>query len=247
MKKVLTIFLSLITISLFFTHFAFAQTPTPDLPIPGVTCGNLNGSCCYYDPVAFTPLKTGIGPIDDILTLINDSLSGIAGNIIAPINKVSQEMVQPCIAGIVPSTPGDPADPNCICVEPTIAPLDKLKELCDNIQNASEKSQCINCLSGSGGFASVGVWTGMGCIYSDLKTFISSTLLGWGVGLAGVVALLCIVYSAFQMQLSQGNPEKIKKAQELLTSCIMGLVLIIFSVFILRLIGVNILRIPGFS
>ena len=41
--------------------------------------------------------------------------------------------------------------------------------------------------------------------------------------------------------------EKIKKAQDLLTSCIMGLMLIIFAVFILRLVGVNILRIPGFS
>jgi len=48
------------------------------------------------------------------------------------------------------------------------------------------------------------------------------------------------------MQSSQGNPEKLKKAQEMITSCIMGLMLIIFSVFILKLIGVNILKIPGF-
>ena len=49
------------------------------------------------------------------------------------------------------------------------------------------------------------------------------------------------------MQTSQGNPEKLKKAQEMLTSCIMGLMLIIFSVLILRLIGVDILKIPGFN
>jgi len=68
-----------------------------------------------------------------------------------------------------------------------------------------------------------------------------------GIGLAGLIALLCIIYAAFMIQISSGNPERIKKAQELLTSCIMGLMLIIFSVFILRLIGVDILKIPGFT
>ena len=81
----------------------------------------------------------------------------------------------------------------------------------------------------------------------ESKRFIEETIFGLGIGLAGMVSLLCIIYAAFTMQSSQGNPEKIKKAQELLTSCIMGLILIIFSVFILRLIGVSILRIPGFS
>jgi hypothetical protein len=68
-----------------------------------------------------------------------------------------------------------------------------------------------------------------------------------GIGLAGGVAMLCIMYSAFRMQTSQGNPEAIKKAQETLTSCITGLVLIIFSVLILRIIAQDILRIPGFN
>jgi hypothetical protein len=103
----------------------------------------------------------------------------------------------------------------------------------------------MNCIRGASG--TVGIWTSIGCISSDLKGFISQTLLSWGIGLAGIIALLCIIYSAFQMQTSQGNPEKIKKAQELLTSCIMGLMLIIFSIFILKLIGVNILKIPGFQ
>jgi len=49
------------------------------------------------------------------------------------------------------------------------------------------------------------------------------------------------------MQSSQGNPEKLKKSQDMITSCIMGLMLIIFSIFILKLIGVDILKIPGFS
>jgi len=87
----------------------------------------------------------------------------------------------------------------------------------------------------------------MGCVYTDTKDFIEKTVFGLGIGLAGGFALLCIIYAAFMMQSSQGNPEKLKKAQELITSCIMGLMLIIFSVFILRLIGVSILKIPGFG
>jgi hypothetical protein len=80
-----------------------------------------------------------------------------------------------------------------------------------------------------------------------LAGFISVTLLGWGVGLAGLIALACIIYSTFVLQTSGGNPERIKKAREYLTSCIVGLLLIIFSVFILNVIGVNILQIPGFQ
>jgi putative Mn2+ efflux pump MntP len=65
------------------------------------------------------------------------------------------------------------------------------------------------------------------------------------MGLAGIIAIGCITFAAIQFQLSQGDTEKIKKARELMTSCIMGLILIIFSVFILRVIGVDILQLPG--
>ena len=79
---------------------------------------------------------------------------------------------------------------------------------------------------------------------ANFKSIIEETVFGIGVGLAGGFSLLCIIYAAFMMQSSEGNPEKLKKAQEMITSCIMGLMLIIFSVFILRLIGVNLLKIP---
>ena len=63
---------------------------------------------------------------------------------------------------------------------------------------------------------------------------------------AFIVLTLFIMFivGAFNYLTSFGNAERIKKAQEMLTSCIIGLMLIIFSVFILRLIGVNILKIP---
>jgi len=116
-------------------------------------------------------------------------------------------------------------------------------KLCGVLSNNSEQNQCFNTCMKEGG----GVWTALGCFSSDLSTVIKEKVFGWGVGLAGIISLFCIIYAAFQIQTSAGNAEKVKKAQELLTSCIMGLMLIIFSVFILKLIGVDILKIPGFK
>jgi len=115
--------------------------------------------------------------------------------------------------------------------------------LCGVLTNNSEQNQCFNQCMKDGG----GVWTALGCFSSDLSTIIRDKVFGWGIGLAGMVSLFCVLYAAFQIQTSAGNAEKVKKAQELLTSCIMGLMLIIFSVFILKLIGVDILKIPGFK
>lgn len=77
-----------------------------------------------------------------------------------------------------------------------------------------------------------------------LKT---NTILTYSIGIGGVVAFLLIVFGGFQIILSAGNPEKIKAGKEMITSAIAGLLLIIFSVFILRLIGYDILKIPGFK
>lgn len=106
--------------------------------------------------------------------------------------------------------------------------------------NNKEYTSCVDC------FSAQGFWTAMGCFYfSDWKTFVERNIFGVLIGLAGIISLLCIIYSAFVLQTSRGNPEKIKNAQERLTSCVLGLLLIIFSIFILRLIGVSILGLPG--
>jgi hypothetical protein len=63
------------------------------------------------------------------------------------------------------------------------------------------------------------------------------------LSLVGGIALLIIIYSGYSFTISQGNPEKIKAAQETLTSAIIGLVFIILSTTILQIIGVDILGI----
>ncbi|NTU46218.1 hypothetical protein HGA88_01185 [Candidatus Roizmanbacteria bacterium] len=152
-----------------------------------------------------------------------------------------------CTDGSAPSNASD-YSVNCTCVEQA---RQKLAALCTPIKNNSERNECLTCVGALGGSNSAqnsgGIWTAVGCVDFQLSGFIEKNLLGMGIGFGGAVASLCIIYAAFTMQTSRANPEKIKKAQEVLTSCIIGLLLIIFSIFILRLIGYDILMLPGFS
>ena|SRR3989344_5701295 len=87
-----------------------------------------------------------------------------------------------------------------------------------------------------------GINTAIGCVPYD-SVGLTIFLLRWAMGIAGGVALLMIVFSAFIIMTSSGDPKKIQSGQQLLTAAISGLLLLIFSTFILRLLGVNILNI----
>ncbi len=261
MKKLLIIFAFLFAFFLFSNSLIYAQTtpsPSPGATtgigiIPGVDCGNSTAPensparlCCKSQ----LSLGSHEGLSDWLSQLLNvaKSVPVIGDKMIQPLTNFNDFALQlqrnaaplACPLGY-PSTT-DPNDTNCTCLT-TInpSPIAQLKTICQkyHFDNAGEEGACESCANASG------VWTGLGCIYGDTGKFIRETVFSLAISLAGVFALLCIIFSAFSLQISQGNPEKIKKAQELLTSCIMGLMLIIFSVFILRLIGVSILKIPG--
>jgi len=91
-----------------------------------------------------------------------------------------------------------------------------------------------------------GAWTAFGCIKTDPSSFMTD-ILRIGIGMGGGVAFLLILFGGFQILTSAGNPEKLQAGREVVTSAITGLLLIIFSIFLLRLIGVNIFGIPGFG
>lgn len=89
--------------------------------------------------------------------------------------------------------------------------------------------------------------TALGTIQVDSATAFIKAAFGVMLSLAGGVAVLLIIFSGYRIMTSSGDPEKIKGAREMLTSAIVGLLFVIFSVSILQIIGVDILHIPGFG
>jgi hypothetical protein len=91
-----------------------------------------------------------------------------------------------------------------------------------------------------------GISSAIGCIPVSNSNALVSFVLRWAFGVGGGIALLLIIYSGFQIITSGGNPQQIQSGKELLTAAFSGLLLMIFAVFILELIGVRILGLPGF-
>ena len=200
--------------------------------------------CCAYDP-GKAPKITSPSLIQPLLDAVGAWGQALLSPIFSGFTQQISNNSQACANGSVPSTK-DPKDPNCSCIAAATNSTDKAGQLCNNIQNNQEKETCKSCMV-SGGDKINCIWTAIGKVDTDLGKFIGEKLLTWGIGVAGGVAMLCIMYAAFMMQTSGGNAEQVKKAQQMLTSCITGLMLILFSVFILKLIGIDILRIPGFG
>jgi len=90
------------------------------------------------------------------------------------------------------------------------------------------------------------VRTAIGLIDVSAEGFVNS-LFRFVLVIAGFGAIIIIIYSGYVLATSQGNKEKIAAARETLTSAILGLLFIIFSIVILEIIGVDILRIPGLT
>lgn len=88
----------------------------------------------------------------------------------------------------------------------------------------------------------LGVRTAIGCLMAGDPKQLISQLLGWGVGVGGGIAFLMIIFAGFQMATASGDPKRVKAAQELLTSALAGLILIVFSIFLLNFIGIKILN-----
>lgn len=90
-----------------------------------------------------------------------------------------------------------------------------------------------------------GLQTALGCIPTNDASSFVVWFLQFAIGIGGGIAFLLMVFGAFQIITSSGNPEKLKAGRETISSALMGLIMIIFSLFLLRLIGIDILKIPG--
>lgn len=97
-----------------------------------------------------------------------------------------------------------------------------------------------NILSGSG------VDTAIGCIPIADPVALVSYLLKYAMGIAGGVIVLMIIITGYQFMFSGGDPEKLQAAKENVVAIFSGVIMIVFSLVLLRTIGANILLLPTF-
>ncbi len=87
--------------------------------------------------------------------------------------------------------------------------------------------------------------TGLGEFTTDAPGLIQ-TVFGLILAFSGAVALFLIMRAGYKIMISQGKPEPLQEGRDQLISAIVGLIFLIFSFVLLQLIGVDLLKIPGF-
>jgi hypothetical protein len=103
-------------------------------------------------------------------------------------------------------------------------------------------------LPGAGGGTGGGstVLTALGPIPTEPEELVK-WIISKSIMLGAGIAFLLSLWGGVTIILAGGNPEKINEGKEIITSAVSGLLFIIFSVVLLRFIGVDILGIGGFS
>ena len=105
----------------------------------------------------------------------------------------------------------------------------------------NELTQCLDCVNNQ-----KGNWTIFGCLPSDPNGFAAS-LLRFSLGIGGGVAFLATLLGGFYLLTSEGDPERINLGKKIIFYSLTGLIVIIFAVFILQFLGLNLLGIPEFG
>jgi hypothetical protein len=65
----------------------------------------------------------------------------------------------------------------------------------------------------------------------NMAAALAQKFLTIAIGIAGGVAFLMMVFGAYRLMFSAGNPEAVQEGREVITAAIAGLVIIVFSVF----------------
>ena len=152
-----------------------------------------------------------------------------------------------CVASISPNPQCD--SQGGACVDPSSCSGNKEKldcqgilECCTPIVQPTINTYDPSCVpAGTHGNSYGGVKTALGCLSTDPQTFIYM-VTPWAIGIGAGIAFLLGLYGALMIVISAGDPEKMQAGRELITSAVAGLLLIVFAVFILRIIGVDILK-----
>lgn len=97
-------------------------------------------------------------------------------------------------------------------------------------------------------------YTGLGCLTTNLNDFtepgaaasLATPLLNIVSSVGGAIAFLYLLYGAFLIVTSGGNSQQITSGKQTISGSIIGIIFALSAVFLINLIGKEILRIPGF-
>lgn len=91
-----------------------------------------------------------------------------------------------------------------------------------------------------------GIDTAIGCIPTNSLPDTLGFFLRFAIGAAGGVILLMLIATGYTLITSSGNPDKLNAVKENLVSIFSGLILVGFSLVLLKTIGADILKLPTF-
>lgn len=119
----------------------------------------------------------------------------------------------------------------------TTVPQDKCKDKDNEECSKAGGEPCDN---------NTGFKTAIGCIHTNPAALVKD-FLTFAIGIGGGVAFMMMLLGAFQMMTSGGNPQNLQGGRDVFQNAIIGLLFIIFSILLMKIIGIDILSIPGFK
>lgn len=105
---------------------------------------------------------------------------------------------------------------------------------------------CRSCLYDDAGNHTNKSYTVLGCVEATSGDMVQ-TVLRIVLGVSGGIAFLAFLFGGYAVMTAAGDIHQLQMGKETIVSALVGLFTILFSVFILRLFGVTIFQIPGFS
>lgn len=96
-----------------------------------------------------------------------------------------------------------------------------------------ESNRCISCLCNGNS------WSGIGCINTNSTNGIITSVMRIVLGIMGGIALILMIISGYLY--NTGQTDNVAKAKQTVTAMFAAIIFIVFSVLLLRFIGVNVL------
>jgi hypothetical protein len=120
------------------------------------------------------------------------------------------------------------------------------------VQNWDSCAQCLygtdnpnDTLSGVAAPLDDQTFTVFGCVKTNAGGF-TNFFMNFLSSIVGGLGFLGIIYGAVKVMLARGDKDAIREGKRYVYGSILGILVVLFSVFIVRTIGVTILNVPGF-